>query len=163
MNELTMLSPSSETPNKTPILYKVTLIAGMMTLIGGTLTGAMTYMNLGYSSTFFSEWGSAFITTALVMMPIGFALMTAMTTLANRYLAGVSENKRNLLVGITMAVIMESIMAFTTTVNNMGWVGNTDFTAQWGQSLLTALPIGLVLMMTISMTIKPKIEHFLRS
>ncbi|WP_394243068.1 DUF2798 domain-containing protein [Vibrio astriarenae] len=148
---------------KTPLYKKVLVVAGMMTLMGGTLTGVMTYMNLGYSETFFQSWVTAFLTTALVMMPIGLAMMTIVTKLFNSLLPNIDESKRNLIVGLTMAMIMESIMAFTTTVKNLGLVGNPDFGTQWAMSFITALPVALVLMVTISMTIKPKIERFLRS
>ncbi|MGE6439852.1 hypothetical protein ACQKDA_14670, partial [Psychrobacter sp. NPDC078370] len=41
---------------KTPLLYKVLLILALMTVIGGLLTGVMTYMNIGYSDTFLVDW-----------------------------------------------------------------------------------------------------------
>ncbi|MDO6541993.1 DUF2798 domain-containing protein [Photobacterium sanguinicancri] len=53
-----------------------------------------------------------------------------------------------------MALIMESAMALSTVLNNVGMATNSSelFTA-WLNGLLAALPIALTLMVTISMTI----------
>ncbi|WP_239502535.1 DUF2798 domain-containing protein [Vibrio astriarenae] len=159
-----VLTPSEfPAATSTPLYKKVLVVAGMMTLMGGTLTGVMTYMNLGYSDSFFNSWMSAFVTTALVMMPIGVTLMTLITKLLGTLLPNIKESHRNIIVGLIMAVTMESIMAFTTTAKNLGFVDNPDFGNQWATSFFAALPVALTLMVTISMTIKPKIERYLRS
>ncbi|WP_197495575.1 hypothetical protein [Shewanella sp. UCD-FRSSP16_17] len=40
---------------KASIIVKILTVMGMMSLMGGTLTGFMTYMNLGLSDTFFAD------------------------------------------------------------------------------------------------------------
>lgn len=152
-----------ETERKTPLIYKVLVVAAMIILMGGTLTGVMTYMNLGYTDSFFNDWFSSFFKTALVMMPIGFSLMTLLTKLVNQHFPDMPEHKRNMIIGPIMALVMESIMAFTTTANNIGFADSADFASNWFKSFIVALPVALVLMTTISLTIKPKIERFLRS
>ncbi|GAD04304.1 hypothetical protein AALB_4384 [Agarivorans albus MKT 106] len=58
---------------------------------------------------------------------------------------------------------MESGLAFSTTLNNLGVSNGADFLASWLQTLLTALPFALVLIITVSLTIKPRVERFLKS
>lgn len=147
----------------TPVLLKILVMASLMTFIGGTLTGVMTYMNVGFGDSFVRSWVSSFTLVALVMMPIGFGMMTLMTKLIGALLPNQSETARNLLVGLVMAVIMESLMAFITAANNIGFSDTSAFTTGWFNGFLAALPIGLTIMIVMSLTIKPKIEKFLKS
>ena len=147
---------------KTPLLYKVLLILTMMTVIGGLLTGVMTYMNVGYSNTFFHDWSRALL-AAFAIMPIGFLLMGLITKTINQMLPNTQAYKRNLITGILMACIMESMLAFSTAAKTIGFADQAAFLNGWLQGFLVALPVGLTLMVIMSMTIKPKIEAFLKS
>ena len=62
-----------------------------------------------------------------------------------------------------MALIMESVMAFVTATNNIGYADMGVFVTGWAEGLLAALPIGLTIMLIMSVTVKPKIERFLKS
>ena len=147
---------------KTPLLYKVLLILTMMTVIGGLLTGVMTYMNVGYSDTFFHDWSRALL-AAFAIMPIGFLLMGLITKTISQMLPNTQAYKRNLITGILMACIMESMLAFSTAAKTIGFADQAAFLNGWLEGFLVALPVGLTLMVIMSMTIKPKIEAFLKS
>jgi uncharacterized membrane protein YkgB len=84
----------TETLGKTPVIYKVLLVLGMMSVIGGTLTGVMTYMNVGYTDTFFTDWRNAFL-SALVVMPVGFIMMALLTKLFEKLFPDIHHHKRN--------------------------------------------------------------------
>lgn len=146
---------------KTPFIYKVLVVLTMMCLIGGSLTAVMTYMNVGYSDTFIKDWLSSFL-AACTVMPVGFIMMGLMTKLIEKLLPNTAESKRNMLIGVVMAIIMESIMSFATAVNNIG-LNHTEFFTGWLNGFLAALPLGLTLITVISLTVKPKIERFLKS
>ncbi|WP_227006610.1 DUF2798 domain-containing protein [Shewanella donghaensis] len=148
---------------KTPVIYKVLLVLAMMTLMGGSLTGVMTFANVGYSDTFFSDWLSSFLIAAVTVMPAGVIVMTLLTKLIQTLFPNVSDKIGNLVVGLSMAVVMESAMALTTTLNNVGFDNVLMFLTVWLESFLTALPMALILIVIISMTIKPRIERFLKS
>ncbi len=163
MNAEAVLTTTLTDQNKTPVVYKVLVVFAMMTLMGGSLTGVMTYINLGYTSSFLSDWLSAFFVTAVTVMPAGVLVMTLLTKAAEKLLPKLKENKRNLVVGVAMALIMESAMALSTALNNVGMANSGELFTAWLNGLLAALPIALTLMVTVSMTIKPKIERFLRS
>ncbi|WP_241148735.1 DUF2798 domain-containing protein [Photobacterium sanguinicancri] len=59
MNAEAVLTTTLTDQTKTPVVYKVLVVFAMMTLMGGSLTGVMTYINLGYTSSFLSDWLSA--------------------------------------------------------------------------------------------------------
>ena len=167
MNTQDVMSPPQPSPEqhqaKTPLYQKVLVVLCMMTLMGGTLTGVMTYMNLGYTETFFADWSSSFLLAATTVMPLGFLLMALLTKLSHALLPNTHDVKRNLLVGVSMALIMESGMAFTTAINNVGFEQQGVFYQAWLDAVLAALPVALTLMLIISTTVKPKIERFLKS
>ncbi|WOT04152.1 DUF2798 domain-containing protein [Shewanella youngdeokensis] len=163
MNAQILTSPQVPAQNSTPLLYKLLVVLGMVALMGGSLTGVMTYINIGYSETFLSDWFSSFLIAAVTVIPAGIFLMTLLTKAVEKILPNTSETKRNLVVGVSMAIIMESAMALTTTLNNVGFDSLGLFLSTWLHSFLAALPVALTLILIISMTVKPKIEQFLKS
>jgi hypothetical protein len=96
-------------------------------------------------------------------MPIGVVMMTLVTKLVAKVLPNYGEKARNLVVGLIMAFIMESIMAFVTAANNIGFSDTSAFTSGWFNGFIAALPIGLTIMVVMSMTVKPKLERFMKS
>ena len=66
----------------------------------------------------------------------------------------------NVIFGLCMAVIMESIMAGITTANVNEFSDLNHFIYGWLASLLTALPIGIMFSIILSLLIKPKLEVF---
>lgn len=163
MDKKSLVSEPKSQTEKTPLIQKILVVLGMMTLMGGTLTGVMTYLNLGFTDTFFKDWISSFLTAAVTIIPLGFAIMAFLTKKAEKLLPNMSVKARDSLVGILMALIMESGMAFSTAFNNIGLKDKAVFFSAWLDALLGALPVALVMMAIISMTIKPKVEKFLKS
>lgn len=159
--QATMLNSMPDT-KKTPIHHKILLILAMMSFMGGSLTAVMTYINAGYSDTFLSDWWWSFL-AALTIMPIGFIMMGLMTKLVAKVIPKAHETLRNLLTGIIMAIIMESLMAFASAMSIIGFTDKSAFVIGWFNAFIAALPLGLTLIIIISMTVKPKIEQFLKS
>lgn len=162
MNTETNNTIPADDNGKTPLFYKVLVIFGMMSVIGGILTGVMTYMNVGFSDTFFTTWRNALL-SAYAVMPIGILLMGLLTKLVYQLLPDSGKHIRNIVVGSLMALIMESLLAFSTAANTIGFSNYNDLFTGWSQGFLAALPVGLTLMIISSMTIKPKIEQFIKS
>ncbi|EGR0753486.1 DUF2798 domain-containing protein [Vibrio vulnificus] len=148
---------------KTLIIQKVLVMLGMVSLMGGTITGTMTYLNLGFTHTFFEDWATNFFTALVTVIPFGFTMMALLTKVAETLLPNMAAKARDALVGVIMALIMESGMAFTSAYNNIGLDNQSEFLTAWMDGVLGALPVALVLMLTVSMTIKPKVEKFLKS
>ncbi|MDO6682469.1 MULTISPECIES: DUF2798 domain-containing protein [unclassified Oceanobacter] len=162
MNTRTAPDSLAAAPEKTLLLYKILTVLAIMSVIGGSLTAVMTYMNVGYSDDFLAAWRGAFL-SALVIMPVGILLMGLVSKLIGLWLPNKTELTRNLLAGSIMACLMESILAFSTAVNTTGFADNEALLHGWLDGFLAALPLGLVLMLMMSLTIKPKLERFLKS
>lgn len=143
------------------LLKKILVMMGMMTLIGGTFTAIMTYVNIGFSDNFFIKWSESLIFAVLFMMPLGGVFMF----LSNKFIKFIFPNLRyilqNILVGICMALCMESIMAISTTINIIGYPSFELFSSFWLKSYLAALPFALIFSPIMTIVIKPKIEKFL--
>ena len=150
-------------PSKTPLLHKILIMISIITFVGGGLTGVMTYMNVGYGAHFYNDWISSFLLAVTIMAPIGLIMMALANMLVKNLLPNSSELKKNLVISVFMAIIMESLMAFITAANNIGFAEHSEFIAAWLEGLLAALPIGLTIMLTMSVTVKPKLEKFLKS
>lgn len=162
MNEQATLHVSNSNQQRTHIIHKVLVVLGMMTLMGGSLTGVMTYINLGYSQTFITDWISSFFLAAVTVMPAGFVLMALLTAVIAKIAPNTNAKTRDVAVGICMAILMESSMAFTTTLKNIGLADSSEFFSHWLKSFLSVLPVALTLMVIVSVTIKPKIEKILK-
>lgn len=163
MSESTLSAYPSTRSQKTSLAKKLLVMVPMITIIGGILTGVMTYMNIGFSDAFFYRWLTSFIFATLVMAPSGSLVMFLVNKIVKRLFQGLSETRQNLIFGVLMAFIMESLMALVTTINNIGLADLTQFLSAWMSALLMAIPVGLVLAVTMSLLIKPKIERFLAS
>ncbi|MDN2662537.1 DUF2798 domain-containing protein [Psychromonas sp. 14N.309.X.WAT.B.A12] len=150
------------TATKTPLSHKVFVILCLLGFFTGTLTAIMTYMNLGYTEHFLMDWFSSFLSSLLVI-PIGFLVMAVITKLINQKYPLLSELQRNLITGTIMAVIMEAVMSCSTAINNIGLADLGNFYQGWLAGYLGSLPVGLAIMVIMSLTIKPKIEAFIRS
>ena len=157
------LTPTLPEQKGTPVLYKILVMMSLMLTIGGSLTAVMTYMNVGFGEAFIGNWFSSLALVVVIMMPIGMLMMTLVTKLVDKVLPNYGEKARNLIVGLIMAFIMESIMAFVTAANNIGFSDTSAFTSGWFNGFIAALPIGLTIMVVMSMTAKPKLERFMKS
>ncbi|MBN8156914.1 DUF2798 domain-containing protein, partial [Vibrio vulnificus] len=89
--------------------------------------------------------------------------LALLTKCAEKLLPNMAAKARDALVGVIMPLIMESGMAFTSAYNSVGLDNQSEFVTAWMDGVLGALPVALVLMITVSMTIKPKVERFLKS
>ncbi|UPR36748.1 DUF2798 domain-containing protein [Vibrio cyclitrophicus] len=157
------LTPTLPEQKGTPVLYKILVMMSLMLTIGGSLTAVMTYMNVGFGEAFIGNWLSSLGLAVVIMMPIGTVMMTLVTKLVAKVLPNYGEKARNLIVGLIMAFIMESIMAFVTAANNIGFSDTSAFTSGWFNGFIAALPVGLTIMVVMSMTVKPKLERFMKS
>ncbi|WP_249322871.1 DUF2798 domain-containing protein, partial [Pseudoalteromonas ruthenica] len=71
-----LTNPEMVEPKKTPVIYKILVMVGIITIVGGSLTGIMTYVNVGVTEQFYADWFTSFISAVLVMAPICFVMMT---------------------------------------------------------------------------------------
>ncbi|WP_051484681.1 DUF2798 domain-containing protein [Shewanella waksmanii] len=153
-------------PNNTQAsiwLRKAALVLTMMLSMAASLTAVMTYVSVGSTDDFTHLWFSAFSTAVMTIMPAGILLMAALTKLANLWLAHLTSRMRSIIVGLLMALIMESGLALVTTLHHVGWQQPQLLLSSWVSTLISALPAAVVLMLLVSLTVKPRVERYLRS
>ena len=143
------------------LLKKIFVMVGVMTFIGGVFTAIMTYVNIGFTDQFFQMWSKSLFFAIVFMMPLGGIIMF----FSNKFIRFIFPNLRyilqNILVGICIALSMESIMAISTTINIIGYSSFDMFSSFWLKSYLAALPFALVFSPIMTVFIKPKIDKFL--
>ena len=139
---------------------KILIIFSIVAVIGGTLTFVMTWNNLGFGDGFLRAWLSSFALCVICIAPIGGVIAMLINKILRAVLPDISTVQMNVIFGLCMAVIMESIMAVVTTINLNDFSDWHHFLSMWIASLLTALPIGIFFSIILSLIIKPKLELF---
>ncbi|PKG57105.1 hypothetical protein CXF83_17285 [Shewanella sp. Choline-02u-19] len=141
------------------ILVTVSLV---LTLIG-SLTFVMTYKNIGFGEQFLYQWIASTLIVAITMAPIGFMMVAVISKIVVLVLPRASESKRNVIIGVAMALVMESIMALVTTLNNIEFTTLSELMNVWWSALIIALPLGLLISLMMTTLVKPKLERYLAS
>lgn len=148
---------------ETPVIYKVAAILSIISVMAGTLTCIMTLVNLGYGPLFIKNWLSSFALAVCILVPAGYLVMSIVNLLVERLFSALPPLKKNILAGVFMAIVMESIMAVSTAANTIGFTDLNVFFQAVFDGFITALPVGLVLSLVMTLTIKPKLEQFMAS
>lgn len=141
-------------------VQKVSIIASLVIAMGGTLTFLMTWRNVGFADQFMGLWLSSFALCVLCIAPIGGIISYLVHRFVNAVLPALSSMQQNIVFGLIMAIIMESIMAAVTTVNLHGFLERGAFLNSWTATLMSALPAGIVFSILMSIVIKPKLAAF---
>lgn len=142
-------------------IKKILILLPVAMLLIGLLTAIMTSVSILPDQAFIPTWLRAFTFAFLVMLPLGGVIFYLVNKVVQRVFSAFSVLQRNLVHGLTMAFIMESILALITTFNNRGFPSFELFVKEASLSLLAALPIGIAMACLMSLVIKPKLEkHF---
>lgn len=148
---------------KKPLYQKILILACLMSFVGGTLTGIMTYMNVGFRESFWIDWLSSFAIAVLVMAPAGLLFMTLISKLLQMLFPNARKIFHQIMTGVFMAFVMESILAVSTTANLTGFTSTEAFITAWQQAFIAALPFGLFMGLMMSLVLKSKLEKFMAS
>lgn len=139
------------------VFKRLTLFISALSVIAGSLTGIMTWVNAGFTDDFINTWLQSFGTALLIMTPMAGLLMTIFDKLARSLLPRASTKMRNILAGLFMSVIMQSVMSLVTAATTVGFNDIGHFCTVWVSTLLSVFPIGFVLIMALATWIKPRI------
>lgn len=142
------------------IVQKIGVIASLVITFGGFLTLLMTWKNIGFTDGFIGAWLSSFALCVLCIAPIGGVIAFIINRLVTLIFPSFSSVKKNIVFGLVMAVMMESIMAVVTTINLHGFIMIKEFVGFWVVTFVSALPAGLVISVLMSLVIKPKLAAF---
>jgi len=142
-------------------IKKILILLPVAMLLIGLLTAIMTSVSILPEQAFIPTWLSAFTFAFLIMLPFGGVTFYFVNKLVQRIFSSLSVLQRNVIHGLTMAFIMESVLALITTFNNQGFPSLELFVKEASLSLLAALPIGIAMACLMSLVIKPRLEaHF---
>ncbi|WP_448554828.1 hypothetical protein [Thalassotalea montiporae] len=119
------------------------LLPAVLVLIAIIIT-IMTWVNLSTLRGFFEAWSRAFFFATVTVLPIGGLMFLALYQFIGRVFGKWPAMLRNLLIGIVMTLILESIMALTTTASIQNFQSINEFFDLYMMSFLYALPVGLL-------------------
>lgn len=145
------------------MLKKFLIIATAISLITFLISGVMTYVNLGEGQGFIMAWLNAFAHAVVLMVPSGFVLMLFTGKLVELLAPDLPVLAKRLLVGLLMAISMESLIAVSNTLTNVGFQDIQSFLLTWAGSFITALPIGFVISLFMTFIVKPRIDALVAS
>ena len=145
------------------LLKKILVMVPLVFTLVGILTFVMTYQNIGFTSGFIEQWLTSTLWASTTMAPIGFAMVTIISKIVEFLMPSSREVTKNAVIGISMAIVMEGIMAAITTINNITYTSMGEFSGFWLQAFIVALPVGLLISVFMTLTVKPRLERFMAS
>lgn len=145
------------------IIKKALVMLSLIFTLIGLLTFAMTYQNIGFNEQFFEKWLTSTLWSATTMAPLGFIMIAIISKLVSIALPKAIESRQNFVIGVSMAVIMESIMTLVTTINNIDINTVTELAIYWWQAFVIALPLGLLISLIMSLFVKPRLDRYMAS
>ncbi|MBW2963008.1 DUF2798 domain-containing protein [Mesonia aestuariivivens] len=136
-------------------MQKIKLFSPILLLlltIVGSITFFFTWVNLGFSSQFLSEWFTSLVIGLFVFSPLGMLSTLLITKLVSLFLKKDSLPKK-ILIGALIGCTMEFFISFIVVTINFGFT--PSFINQWLSAFLKSVPIGICLGLLISFLIKP--------
>ncbi|WP_165602646.1 DUF2798 domain-containing protein [Candidatus Terasakiella magnetica] len=153
----------TQTEKKIPVYKKVIVVLSVMATIAGTLTGIMTWANLGFSDAFLAKWGQSFGMAMTVMMPIAIVLIGIFSKIIARAFPNMRPLPQAIIVGVIASIVMQSIMALLTSFNAVGLEVWADYRAGVINAFITAFPYGLIMALIMTTIIKPRLLAYVKS
>ena len=160
---MTALTLDGINVNKRPVYQKILVMFSIMTIVSGSLTFLMPYMINGFSDTFYFDWGTSYLIAMFVMAPTGFTAMFLFSKAIDALIPNAADLIKKVITGLLMALVMESVMSATTTANNIGFSDSTAYFDTWLNGFIGSLPLGLVIAMSMTFLVKPRLEKFMQS
>ncbi|MGN0920144.1 MAG: DUF2798 domain-containing protein [Cellvibrio sp.] len=120
------------------------------------LSGAITFINKGLTDQFIADWSKVFL-LAFLLVPFVVQLIPHL----KQWLAKVlNANKDHFafkcFAAFCIAVVMETVIAFALTSLQFGW--QSGFFTSWVTAAVMALPVGMVIGLTMVFWLEPKIH-----
>lgn len=130
----------------------------VMPVIALLLSGAITWINLGWVDGFVGRWLKAFA-TALPMLPLGLIALMTLERLLGPRLRSLPRVAAGVVLALSTAFVMETLMAGVVTLSNQGV--QPDFLAQWAAAFLKSLPLGVLVGLLMTFVIKPRMARWM--
>lgn len=134
------------------------MLPAILVLVAIIIT-IMTWVNLMTFRGFFDAWSRAFLFAVVTVLPIGGLMFLALYQFIRRVFAKWPAMLSNLLLGVALTLILQSIMALTTTASIQNFNSVNQFFNLYLMSFLYALPVGLLFACAAAVTVNFEIEH----
>ena len=130
----------------------------VLPVIGLILSGLITWLNIGWADDFVARWMRAFF-TALPVMPVGLIIMSGLDRVLSPRLAAWPRVAAKVALALCTGLVMEFMMATAVTYSNNGL--GAGFIAQWAMAFVKSLPVGVLIGLTMSFLIKPRLDRWM--
>lgn len=128
--------------------------------IGLVLSGLMTWINVGFGPGFGWMWLKAFA-FALPVLPMGLLVMGLMQRLAAPLAGPMPAWLFKCVLALGTAVVMETLVSSAVTYSTHGL--GAGFGAQWTEAFVRSLPVGLLIGLTMSFVIRPRLARWMEA
>jgi hypothetical protein len=155
-NQTTPAQPSTRLRALRQVLPHMVILPTIALL----LSGVMAWANGGFDVDFYARWGRGFL-TSLVVLPLILASLGVLEGLVNRVFASLHWVGRKTLVALLTAVVMESVLALVLALLNNPW--GSPLAPYWWAAFSRSLPMGMVIGLSMSFYIKPKLDQMART
>lgn len=123
------------------------------------LSGAITLINKGFNDAFFGNWAKGFLLT-FILVPFVVQLIPLLKTrLAKIFNQSQPGFWFKCFTAFCVAICMETVIAFALTSLQFGW--QAGFLENWLRAIVMALPVGLMIGLTMVFWLEPKIHALL--
>jgi hypothetical protein len=142
-----------------PLSIHLRLLA-LQLIISILLSGAITLINKGFNDAFLVNWAKGFVLTFILISMVVRFIPSVKAFLAKAFGQANPGFWFKCFTALCVAVMMETVIAFALTSLQHGWGG--AFIGQWLYSAVMALPVGMVIGLTMVFWIEPKIHALIK-
>lgn len=138
-----------------PLSFHLRLLAVQFTT-AFLLSGAITLINKGFTGEFWVHWAKGFLLTFLLVPFVVQLIPHVKNRLAKFFNANTNSIGFKCFAALCIAFTMETIIAFALTSLQFGW--QSGFVGAWVYAAVMALPVGIVIGLTMVFWLEPKIH-----
>lgn len=129
---------------------------GIQSVIALLLSFAITVINHGFGGAFLANWAKGFV-VAFLIIPLAMRLIPVVARSARAVLGNRSIFVIRCAVAISVAIMMEGLIALAVTLAQQG-VG-TGLFVTWSAAFVKALPLGLLIGFTMTFIVQPRMQR----
>lgn len=124
--------------------------------MGLAISAVVTWIQVGPSPGFVSQWALAAGLSVLVMLPSGALVMTVVASVVRAMLKQHPAWLQHVVMALAMGLLMEAVSAGLSTVVNLGL---QDFFSHWLHAYWRAIPLAFIMGPLMAFVVRPWVER----